>query len=402
MSITIRRGRPEDHRAILDLDGASFGIDYGEQEAADAALEVGPEQFLVAVDDDTDRIVGITGDLDLTVSLPGGTDVPASGITWVSVDVTHRRRGVLRSLMERQLREHADAGSAASLLLAAEGGIYGRFGFGVASRFRSVVLDRLRARLAAPADTTGVRRLTTREAADLLPDICDRWRHTTPGAVSRDGNRWRLLLLDRQNERHGWSALHHLVHPDGYVSYRLKNTWVDGEPSSTCKIVDYAPVTATAHAALWQTLLAVDLVVRLESDVVPPDDPLPWLLTDVRKLKTTMVRDGLWLRPLDIPALLRSRSYAIEVDAVLGVDDPLLGDGRYRLAAGPDGAECTRTDAAADVRLPAASLGAVVMGGTRLAELARAGKAAADDPLRLQRLDRALLADRAPAHGTFF
>jgi predicted acetyltransferase len=403
VSIAIRRGRPDDHRAILDLDVASFGGGYDEQEAADAALEVGPEQFLVAVDETDDgRIVGIAADLDLRLSLPGGEDVPASGVTWVTVEVTHRRRGILRALLERQLREHAAAGSAASLLLAAEGGIYGRFGFGLASRFRSVVLDRLGSRLAAPADTSAVRRLATAEAADLLPDIHDRWRRRTPGAVARDDRRWQFVLLDRPGSRGGWSALNHLVHPDGYVSYRLRQDWTTGDPAFGCKLVDYAPVSDGAHAALWQTLLSMDLVSSIESDFVPVDDPLPWLLTDPRKVRTTMVRDGLWLRPLDIPALLRSRHYAVDVDVVLAVDDPLFGDGRYRLTGGPDGAECSRTDAAPDLRLPVASLGAVVAGGTRLGELARGGRVAAEDAALLQRLDRAMLADRAPAHGTFF
>jgi hypothetical protein len=54
------------------------------------------------------------------------------------------------------------------------------------------------------------------------------------------------------------------------------------------------------------------------------------------------------------------------------------------------------------VYLGVAALGAVSVGGTRFAELARAGLVGCSDEALLHRLDRALLADRAPAHGTFF
>ena len=111
------------------------------------------------------------------------------------------------------------------------------------------------------------------------------------------------------------------------------------------------------------------------------------------------VGDGVWLRPLDVAALLGARTYGVEVDAVVGVDDPLLGSACYRLRGGPDGATCERTDVTADVRLGVAALGAISLGGTRLALLARAGQAEADDPALLARVDRAFLADRAPEQG---
>ena len=83
---------------------------------------------------------------------------------------------------------------------------------------------------------------------------------------------------------------------------------------------------------------------------VPIDDPLPALLADPRQVRTTSLRDGLWVRPLDVAALLSARHYAIEIDAVLGVRDALLGDASYRLRGGPDGATCERSAAAPDVR----------------------------------------------------
>jgi predicted acetyltransferase len=97
-----------------------------------------------------------------------------------------------------------------------------------------------------------------------------------------------------------------------------------------------------------------------------------------------------------------SRSYAIELETVVEVRDDLFGDGRYLLRGGPDGATCERTERPPDISLEVAALGAVCLGGVRLETLARAGKATADDRAAVTLLDRALLANRTPAHGTAF
>lgn len=393
----IRYARPEEFPDLAEVDGANFGFHYSPEELADARLDIDPDRVVVV--EDTGRLVALSAEVPLPMTLPGGADVPVMGLTWVSVEVTHRRRGVLRSMIEHQLRAHAADGRAATVLAASEGGIYGRYGFGVATSTRRTVIDRLRARPARPVGVGAVRRLTTDQARPLLPGLHERWRRLTPGAVRRDDRRWEFLLLDREYQRRGGSGLFHLVHPDGYVSYRVKANWGDGDPQHECRIVDYAPVTAQAHAALWQTLLGMDLVGRIESYEIPVDDPLPLLLTDYRRVETAHVGDGMWLRPLDVPALLGGRTYAVEVDCVLAVIDPLLGDGRYRLRGGPQGATCERTDRLPDVELAVGALGAACLGGSRLAWFARAGQIVGGaGTIRL--LDRALLTDRAPVMGT--
>ena len=62
--------------------------------------------------------------------LPGGGDLPVSCLTQVTVLPTHTRRGHLTRLMRAQLEAAVEAGEAASLLIAAEWPIYGRFGYG--------------------------------------------------------------------------------------------------------------------------------------------------------------------------------------------------------------------------------------------------------------------------------
>lgn len=399
MDLSIRRATADDFTEIVAVDGASFGEHYADEDIADIMSLVEPARFLVATDGG--RVVGATGDFPFSMTVPGGMlEVP--GVSWVCVDPTHRRRGILRELMNRQLRDYVEAGVPAAILTASEGGIYGRFGYGVATQTTKTVVDRRRATFARPVDGGGVARVSTEQARDRLPDIHRRWTAATPGALSRSAAWWDYLMLDRESQRGGMSGLFHLVHPDGYVSYRVKQDWNDGDPQHLCWISDYAIVTAQAHAALWQVLLGMDLFGSVETFRMPVDDPLSHLLIDGRQVRVTARDDGLWLRPLDVVALLGARSYAVDVDTVLEVRDSLFGDGRYRLRGGPDGAVCERTDDAPDVSLGVGALGSVSLGGVRLATLARAGHVVTDDQAALTRLDRALLADRAPSHGTAF
>ena len=89
--------------------------------------------------------------------------------------------------------------------------------------------------------------------------------------------------------------------------------------------------------------------------------------------------DKLWLRVLDVPALLAGRRYPAEVAITLEVDDPLRPGtaGRYRLEGGPAGATCARTDGPADLALGVAELGSIVLGGGPGRDLARAGRVVA-------------------------
>jgi predicted acetyltransferase len=395
----IRRATEADLPAMFTADGRAFGEEYSAEDIDDLRTLIDPDRFLVACDPADGSIVGITGDFPFDVTLPGGTVLPVPGVSWVSVAVTHRRRGVLRALLTEQHRGFVEAGAAVSLLTASEGGIYGRFGYGVATRHRWVEIARRQAVLRAGVpDPGGVRLVGPDELRKAAPEIHRRWAATTPGAVSRSDAWWDELIRDRERHRHGASVLFHMLHPDGYASYRIRR----GEQTA-CEVREIVAATEEAHAALWRVLLALDLVDTVRA-VRPVDDPLPEQLTDARRVHTTGLRDGMWARILDLPAALAARRYSVELDVVLEVRDPFLDrGGRFRLRGGPDGAQCDRVDAAGDaIGIGMAMLGSLLFGGRRAGTLAAAGLVQAPDQATLRRFDLAMLADREPQHGTEF
>ena len=168
---------------MLIVDNRAFGGTAAPTDADDFRPLFEPDRFVLACDPDDGSIIGITGDFPLEVTLPGGGTLPAPGVTWVSVAVTHRRRGLLRRMLAEQHRGFIDAGVAVSLLTASEGGIYGRFGYGTATQRRWVEITRPRAAMRPGApDPGGVRLVETDELRKLAPSIHRRWAAATPGA----------------------------------------------------------------------------------------------------------------------------------------------------------------------------------------------------------------------------
>jgi predicted acetyltransferase len=392
--VILRRATAGDLPEIARVDGRAFGFHYEDQDLDDFRPLFDPARFVLACEGDD--VVGVAGSFPFDVTPPGGAPIPAEGVTWVSVAVTHRRRGILRMMLGELHRGYAAAGTPVALLTASEGGIYGRFGYGVATVDRQVEIDRRHAVLRpGTPDPGGVRHAETEEVAQEVPAIHRRWAARQPGALSRSDAWWRFALLDRAHQRRGGTARFHLLHADGYAAYRMD--------SGTCRVVDFFAVTDEARLALWRVLLALDLVSTVTTDAVPADDALPWMLDDARAVRTSSVADYVWARVLDTAAVLAARRYAMEVDTVLEVHDPDgFAGGRFRLRGGPDGAECAQTDAAADLHLDVPAVGALAFGGTRAHTLARAGRISAGDPAMLRRFDAACLADRDPYAGTRF
>ena len=94
------------------------------------------------------------------------------------------------------------------------------------------------------------------------------------------------------------TGLRAAVHPDGYALWKSTANWTDGLPAHEVNLRSLVAATPDAHAAIWHTLLSLDLVGPISSySAVTVDDPLPYLLTNARAVVTTGLQDRLWVRP---------------------------------------------------------------------------------------------------------
>src|SRR5690348_8483238 len=130
-SVRLRQATADDHDAIVDLLSYVFHHDYDEENRQLDRLTWEPERSLVA--EEAGSVVGHTTALSRDLTVPGGV-APAAHVTGVGVAPTHRRRGLLRAMMHRQLAEVAEAGrEPVAVLWASETTIYPRFGYGPAA-----------------------------------------------------------------------------------------------------------------------------------------------------------------------------------------------------------------------------------------------------------------------------
>ncbi|MFD8204469.1 GNAT family N-acetyltransferase [Streptomyces sp. NPDC003470] len=332
---------------------------------------------------DGDECVGTAGAFAFRMTVPGGARVPAAGVTMVGVAATHRRRGVLTSLMRRQLDDVRSWGEPLAVLTASEPAIYGRFGYGAATFQVNAEIETDRVRLSVPEGTDGVR-LRYAAPADVL-DVCEavyaRLVPGRPGMLARRPGWERLGLLDPESGRDGASPLQCVVarrdgEVTGYARFRVRPDWGPTGHNGTVVLEDLAGLDPVTRAALWRFLFDVDLTTRLTVRGRPVDEAWQYQVSDIRRCRPQL-RDALYVRLVDVGAALSARTYQAPVDVVFEVEDAFCpwNEGRWRLSGDAKGASCERTSDAADVALSVRELGAAYLGGVSLASLGAAGRA---------------------------
>ncbi|MGW4561019.1 GNAT family N-acetyltransferase [Streptomyces sp. NPDC004561] len=349
---------------------------------------------------DGDEVVGSAGAFSFRMTVPGGAAVPAAGVTMVSVAATHRRRGVLTSMMRRQLDDVRALGEPLAVLTASEPAIYGRFGFDAATFRVSAEIDTSRVTLSLPAGAEEVR-LRYAAPADVL-DACEAVYAalvpSRPGMLVRRPGWERAGLLDPESEREGASALQCVVaerdgEVTGYARFHTKLGWGERGHDGTVRLKDVAALDPVTEAALWRFLFGVDLMTTLSVGGRPVDDGWQYQVSDIRRCRLRS-RDDCYVRLVDVGAALAARTYQAPVDVVLEVEDSFCpwNTGRWRLTGDAKGASCERTTDAPELSLSVRELGAVYLGGVSLLSLAAAG--------RVRELRAGALAEASVAFGS--
>jgi predicted acetyltransferase len=406
---------PDDLDAIADLAAGAFGggpVATPERRAKLRALIEVDRTFAAY---DGGRPVGTAGLFTFSMSTPGGGLLPLGGVTYAAVMTTHRRRGILSALIDALHDQALERGEPIAGLTASEGGIYRRFGYGVAARFQSLDLDPRRLvehgdAPVSPAEKGAFRLVTEAEAATVMPDVWAAQVARTPGEIVRTPGWWACEALDAEDDRGGHSARYVVVHedeagrPDGFLVYRIGRDAGPGANGFRLHVIDLGAVSDGVAAELIRYTASVDLVSGVSWFSAPPDLPWRWRLADPRAVRVTSDHDHLWLRPLDVAACLAGRRYAIGGGLVVEVVDarrPALG-GRFLLDGGPAGAECARTDREADVAVRTPDLGSLLLGGVSWTTLHRAGLVDERAVGAVARADTMFRPDRAPYCGTDF
>ncbi len=249
MSYELRSVTAEEFPRYIRAIGTVFGGGLNDEDISDIFKTTELDRTLAVFDGET--IAGTAGVESFHLTVPGPAIVPTAGVTAVTVLPTHRRRGLLRMMMAHQLNDVRRRGEPLAILMASESGIYGRFGYGLATTQPSYEIDPRYAKFAVgPHEQGALRLVDPPKAATILPEIYDRVRLVQPGAVTRSKEWWERHFRDPERWRRGASERFHVVYEsaegshEGYATYRLKEDWKDGFPDSQLLLAQLVAMTS--------------------------------------------------------------------------------------------------------------------------------------------------------------
>ncbi|KPG79906.1 hypothetical protein AEQ27_13005 [Frigoribacterium sp. RIT-PI-h] len=358
------------------------------------------------------RPVATFASFDKTLHVGGGRLVEADLVAGVTVQPTHRRKGILRRMITDDLARAKASGTPVAALTASEASIYRRFGFGVGVRERTIEVDVRRAGglLSEPEGSTDL--VTTASLAEVASDVFARFHFRSPRSIARHEGAWHHALGRERPDGTPDPAARAAVHRaatgtvDGYVTYRVES--VGGGPGATgtqtLVVVDLVAATDDAYPGPWQLLRAVAPASSIRYPNAPQPDPLSPALVAGRAVPIRHDEDHVWFRILDPIAALQARPWAADGVVTIAIGDALgHAAGTYRVTS--EAGEATVKKAAvrrAALELDVATLGSLWLGGFDPVTLAAAGLVRERRKGAVQKL-RAMLLPERPLHGiTYF
>lgn len=404
MTIDVRFLKKDELPRLREVLATAFGGGDPEPEW-DITWEKVFEQDRLIAATEGDDIVGVAGSFSFTMTVPGA-EIPAAGLTIVGVLPTHRRKGILNSLMRFQIEDARKHGEPVSILWASEEIIYQRFGYGQASEHLRIEIDHGHAIFRDDPGPSGRLRLLSEEAAlKVFPDVYERVRRATPGMLARDAQWWKYhRLFDPKSGRDGASPYYRVVwendgQAEAYALYRVKEGWdyATGLPQGELWVMETQSTTPGAHRELWRYLFGVDLVKTVTGYFMAVDDPLPQMVLKPRHLRIRK-NDALWLRVVDVKTALESRMYPNDGSVTFELTDAFCdwNQGRWTLSVSDGHGEVAQAIGDADLSLDAGDLGATYLGGTTFNQLARAGRVTELRPAAAAVADALFHSNRAP------
>jgi predicted acetyltransferase len=181
--------------------------------------------------------------------------------------------------------------------------------------------------------------------------------------------------------------------PAAYALYRLHFSAARGVPSGFTNVIEAVGDSPEATRGIWRFLLDIDWMDRVRASLLPLDHELFLLLREPRRLLFEL-RDGLWVRLVDIEAALNARTYKQGEPLTVEVLDEFCPWNAGVWELGPEGA--ARSSKEPELRLDVSALGSVYLGGFTFAQLARAGRIEILVEGAVDRADSLFRTDRYP------
>ncbi len=307
--------------------------------------------------------------------------LPLRMITDVTTSPAHRRRGLVRRLMEDSLDDAVARDVPLAALTVSEATIYGRWGFGAATFTQDVEIDTgPRFALRSFADPGRVELVDPRTSWDLIRGQLDRLHVRSRGSVGLPQfyepfltGRWNFR--ERSEDKDLRAAVHLTADETVDAIALYKPDGRDSQDQRKIRVPLLLSESPEGYLGLWQFLAGIDLVRTLTYDTFAPDDPLRWALHDMNALKVKAESEFLWVRVLDVPRSLAARPWAADGEVVLDVTDAQgHAAGRWLVRTSDGVAEVEATDRDGELSFDAETLGSLYLSGVGIETLHHAGR----------------------------
>lgn len=328
-----------------------------------------PERSIMAFDGK--HMVGNALSYEMDMYIPGGLSKIAA-VASVSVQATHRRKGINRAIMKYQLEDIYSRGEPLAVLQASESIIYGRYGYGLASFESNLEIEKTRSAYAVEHASTGQTYFVEEsEAREIFPQIYSKATENRNGMVTRKENWWEFRFREpglKGGDPKSWFVKYQENgQDDGYLRYTINGTELN--------VIELIASSHEAYSSLWRICLDMDLVDVIKAEHRPADDELKWMLADPRRL-VEHSSDRYWVRLVDVRTALSQRSYSLDGSLILKIQDDFLPWNKQvvELSSESGKSSCTISNKTPDIILTAGDLGAVYLGGINFSTLLSANR----------------------------
>ncbi len=353
---------------------------------------------------DTERPFGMAQEPVATFASWDGTLNAGHGlaatnfITDVTVQASHRRRGLMNALMTTDLAEARERGDVFAVLTATDARLYGRFGFGVTAGARRLEIEsgpKFQLRTEAVGHSVFA---DPGHISDLRQKIFETFHTHQFWSVGRANHYW-TSGFDWNNQR--------AIPQRGAVHFDEQ-----GEPDATLvfvveedslQIVDLVGTSTGAEIELLRLLAHGE---AHETIVWPrchdSRHPLPWALEDSRVVRTTKEFDTVWVRVLDVARAVEMRQFDADGSVTLEIRDKQdFCNGTYLITVEDGRAKVERSSEAADVAIDVAAFSTLLSGLQGAVELGVAGVAFGSKQ-DLERTSQLFAKDNPPVAASIF
>ena len=296
--------------------------------------------------------VGTFGAFRESVNL-GAARVPVSMFTAATVRNAYKRRGILRAMIELNLRQAADEGVPLALLTASDASIYGRFGFQsvVSEASVEIKVDKFKLTKEAQAVIDGyyVDWALRDDLFKAVREVALKAHQTTRGSTSRHFTFDLEMFMSMESGEYESKYRGVLARdPAGeVVGYAVYEFVTEGGKT---RVRDLDATDPGAEIALWNHLAGIEGQTEVSYADMSVSNPLQLALVNERAVKVTGVSDFLWARILDPVVCLEARSYsfaakAAALSATFTVEDPAgYCSGTFQVQLGAEGVSVRKLD----------------------------------------------------------